>query len=1489
MRKFFLLTVLCIITISTWAVPARKGGIVVTQPDGSKITIHQHGDESFHWITNEKGEWLKQDADGFYQVIDSMSVKKIQSRRKASTIQPQQRVGKPNIAPRGLIILVNYQDVQFSTADKAEMDSMLNGENYSRDYSYTHWGYKYNVQSTGSARKYFYDASYGQYNPQFNVVGPVTVSKNMAYYGENNSYGDDKNAKLMVAEACELVDDSVDFSLYDNDNNGAVDFVYVIYAGYGEADGGDAHTIWPHSSSVSYQKDLKLDGKKINIYACSNEINYISKVHDGIGTFCHEFSHVLGLPDLYATNDAEHKTLGSWDIMGNGSYNNNGNTPPTYSAYERFFMGWLTPRILVDSENVVLQDLQETNTAFLISETDEHNLVSNNPNPTTFYLLENRQQKGWDEYLPWHGMMLTKIQYNATKWNNNTVNNIASAMGVDLIEADGKNSGNYGAKPGDIFPAGAIEYFGIENHPIKHIKQKNGIITFSYKDATPIPTPEDKFDELCLIHYTSDYGLDIDSNAFDANLIGMDIIACQSVLIFDQPVTTIDYGAFNNSSLTSITIPNSVTSIGNGAFRSTDLVSITIPNSVTSIGDSAFFYCDDLTSITIPNSITRIGNSVFEYCLLLPSITIPNSVTNIGERAFEYCHSLTSIAFPDSVTTIGQSAFGGCRSLKSITIGKSVTSIGASMFWGCSSLSTVLWNARRCPDLTNSPFSGTGISIKTIVFGDSVEYIPARLCNYINSLTSITIPNSVKSIGEYAFAGCDSLKSVTIDKGVTDIGKSAFAYCGLHSITIPNSVTSIGEHAFYDCDSLKSLTIGDRITNIGDQVFTDCDALRSIFIPNSVKSIGMNAFAFCNSLDTITIGTNVSSLYSAFHACENLSTIFWNAKRCGDLFFTPFEHCYKINTFVFGDSVEYIPARLCDNINSLTSITIPSSVKSIGDSAFHSCKALETVTIGDSVTIIGEEAFHYCRNLASITIPYNITTIGELAFASCDSLKSVIWNAKQCADFATDNPFRGSHALKNFVFGDSVEHIPARLCYQGAPTSITIPASVKSIGTRAFYNHTNLEHITCKAGTPPNVGEKCFDYLYSDIMLHVPCGTTSVYQEADGWNVFRNIQEEPYESIYSLEVIVDEECGTVTIENTCDEIQIHVNSVSGCEFSQWSDGNTDNPRMIVLTQDTVLTAEFATKLYTISTKSSNLERGETAGDTTVHYLEHVTITATPYYGYYFVEWSDHNTENPRVVKVTEDKTYTASFQPKNYSVTKLCDSQQGVIEGVTSAQYLSRVWLKAIPNEGYRFVRWSNGALGQTLSFVITQDTTFTAEFEFGKTCTVFVEKIGQGMVLGAGTHNYGDQVTLKAIPADSYRFAKWSDGVVDNPRSFVITQDTTFTVEFVTNTCEVIINENEYGSTTGAGVYNYGDEVTLVATPYDGYYFVKWSNGITDNPYIFLITDNVTLSAEFDKTSSVENTDSKSQQSDTHKLLRDGQLIIVRDGVEYNAMGQEM
>lgn len=491
MKKIGLIVAFCAIMGSVWAIPARRGAIVRTQPDGSEIVVYQHGDEFFHWETNEKGEWLTLDKDGFYQVTEALSKEAIAAKRAASPlhIAPKEEVATPlNIAPRGLIILVNFADLAF-TETIEEMDSMHNAKNYTRDYEYVYRGNTYQVSSEGSARQYFYDASFGQYNPQFDVIGPVTVSREYAYYGKNNVNTQfDQRPWEMVKEACVIADTllDVDFTQYDNDNDEIVDFVYVIYAGYGEADGGGANTIWPHSYQLSAAGAYcRLDGVRIDLYACGNEIDYYTKKHTGIGTFCHEFSHVLGLPDLYTTEGQTHKTLGEWSILDYGPYNNDGNTPPAYSAYERFFMGWLTPEVIVDSANIRLEELNSSQRALLISTEDKHNLIGNDPKSTRFYLLENRQQQGWDTYLPGHGLMLTYVQYNATRWQENTVNNTSRSMGVDLIEADGKTPNSSGTgylgKATDLFPAGATSYTQITDHAIEDIEEIDGVIHFKYR------------------------------------------------------------------------------------------------------------------------------------------------------------------------------------------------------------------------------------------------------------------------------------------------------------------------------------------------------------------------------------------------------------------------------------------------------------------------------------------------------------------------------------------------------------------------------------------------------------------------------------------------------------------------------------------------------------------------------------------------------------------------------------------------------------------------------------------------------------------------------------------------------------------------------------------------------------------------------------------------------------------------------------------------
>lgn len=491
MKKSLFTTMFLGVALCCYAIVAKPGERTVVQPNGDTLTVRAYGDHRFHWLEDTEGRWIEQQADGYYRQIEKLSDAAIAERINRSPYAQVQRTAAMqnteiplNIAPRGLVILVNFKDKEFST-DVADIKAMIQSDNYVRDYSYTYGGKQTTVHSEGSAKTYFEDQSMGQYSPQFEVVGPYTVSQNMSYYG---SY-DDYYAYEMIIEACQLADeDGVDFTQYDCNNDGEIDFVYVIYAGYGEADSDIRNTIWPHTYYVSYFKTVKLDGKLLNTYACGNEIAYDSKQHAGIGTFVHEFSHVLGLPDLYATDYSSHKTMTEWDVMDVGPYNNSGNTPPAYSAYERFFCGWLTPTLLNQPASPILDELQTSNKAYIITKTGECNFKGNDPKPTEFYLIENRQNTKWDEHLPGHGMMITKVSYTYRTWTANKVNNTANNLGVDIIEADGKTNSSIG-RQNDLFPSGADAYAPYEQYPITDIQEDGNRISFDFMGGADWITP----------------------------------------------------------------------------------------------------------------------------------------------------------------------------------------------------------------------------------------------------------------------------------------------------------------------------------------------------------------------------------------------------------------------------------------------------------------------------------------------------------------------------------------------------------------------------------------------------------------------------------------------------------------------------------------------------------------------------------------------------------------------------------------------------------------------------------------------------------------------------------------------------------------------------------------------------------------------------------------------------------------------------------------
>lgn len=409
-----------------------------------------------------------------------------------------QRVPKVNLAPRGLLILVNFSDVQFVENNTQQaFDSLANGD----DYTYN--------GATGSCKQYFTDQSNGKYIPQFDVVGPIQLPHPMAFYGENAADGNDRYVVDFVIDACKGADSlGVDFSEYDNDNNGMVDFVYIIYAGYAESEGAGAATIWPHNWDLisalyfgyTYQKEYfatsatnyklpEMDGVKLNNYACSNELKKSNNARTGIGTICHEFSHVLGLPDYYLTTTNpvvdQRNTPGAWSLMGYGNYLNNGNTPPNYSVYDKYYLGWLEPEALSKSQSLEIPADGET--TYMISRNERH--VEAGPYRTdTVYYLENRQQEGWDTYLPGHGLLVWRVIYDESDWYNNCPNDYIARY---LLVSAHKMSSPYTTdkpKPEVPFPGSKnvtqFETFSALNR-IENILETDGLITCDFVTVTP--------------------------------------------------------------------------------------------------------------------------------------------------------------------------------------------------------------------------------------------------------------------------------------------------------------------------------------------------------------------------------------------------------------------------------------------------------------------------------------------------------------------------------------------------------------------------------------------------------------------------------------------------------------------------------------------------------------------------------------------------------------------------------------------------------------------------------------------------------------------------------------------------------------------------------------------------------------------------------------------------------------------------------------------
>lgn len=469
MKKLYLmLSMLFAFGAAANAVPAKKLQKVITLTNGTQVSVELRGDEYLSWWEGTDGTAYRTTAadDTVFEAFDLEAQKPAAAARRARAEQGRvarlarvknslkgaddkmRGLGGDHITykgvKKGLVVLVDFKNKKFADGHDLEYyKNVING----KDFSDEEEGY------VGSVRDYFLAQSNGQFELDFDVVGPVTMSKNYGYYGNDGAYQKDEKVYEMIKEACDGIQDKVNLKDYDWDGDGEADQVFFLYAGLGQASGGSAGTIWPHESELRYWPCgvLSYSTGKINTYACANELQpetqgssrYISA---GIGTICHEFSHCLGFADMYDTTGGGGYGMSVFDVMDQGSYNGNGFVPCNYTAFERIYAGWVEAIELIDPATV--KDMKS------VSDYGRPFIMYNYKNTNEYFLMENRQNTGWDKGLYGsNGLLIVHVNYVPSRWANNSVNSSAEKIQCcTVVNADGSRENTQYSLQGDLYP-----------------------------------------------------------------------------------------------------------------------------------------------------------------------------------------------------------------------------------------------------------------------------------------------------------------------------------------------------------------------------------------------------------------------------------------------------------------------------------------------------------------------------------------------------------------------------------------------------------------------------------------------------------------------------------------------------------------------------------------------------------------------------------------------------------------------------------------------------------------------------------------------------------------------------------------------------------------------------------------------------------------------------------------------------------------------------
>lgn len=860
---------------------------------------------------------------------------------------------------------------------------------------------------------------------------------------------------------------------------------------------------------------------------------------------------------------------------------------------------------------------------------------------------------------------------------------------------------------------------------------------------------------------------------------------------------------------------------------------------------------------------TELGRNAFKGCSNLETVTLPSTLQVIGENAFVDNEKLTSVD-TYNVSEIGDNAFKNCVAMESLVLGEEVTEIGDNAFNGCSSLVDVTSYALEPPALGTGNFTTSGDTLyvpneavslyeEDSAWSDAFSTI-RPLQNYIRIdvaagdhgtasgsgwyETGDTVVISATADTGYHFlqwndGNTDNPRTITV--GATDVtytasflvdagtvGNTSYSSLTYTSVTCSALFSGLDTTGYGFCYSTTNSTpdLNDTVVTIGTG---SINATASASLINLTEATKYYIRGYITNAGGTTYNT-------AIEVSTNAYTIVYNASSEITGTWVDNNTDTTRNTYdsVTGDGVLYLNAGVSvigggdssalspfyGNSDLASADLTHSNIRILGSYAFYNCENMTTVDLGSTVTTIGNYTFYHCKELESIDLT-GITSIGNNAFNTCSSLVSL--TIPSSITTIENNTFDYCISLETII----------------------LPSTIITIKEASFGHCNSLTSVTCYATSVPTLGAN--NFTASNDTLYVPYSSIASYNATSPWNTdFEQIR--PIGDYSYLSVTAGSH-GSVTgggwyLNGTT--AQISATADNHYHFDEWSDGDTNAIRNILVSQDASYTASFEVNSYVITVVAG--DHGSATGGGTYDYGTSVQISATPDTDYNFTGWNDGNTDNPRTITVTGDATYTASFAINSYTLTLTGDAHTSVTGSGTYPSGTS-VQIEATPDSHYHFVQWSDGNTDNPRTITVTSNITLSASSALDMH-TITVTSDAHGTARGSGTYVYGVSVGISITPDSNYHFVQWNDGNTSNPRSVTVTGDATYSGTTAIDQFTLTVTGDLNTTVTGSGTYDYGTSVQITATPNTHYHFVAWSDGDTNATRTIVVTSDITLTA---------------------------------------------